>query len=135
MKNDPINITDMEKSITQEHGAQRPPQVAVSWSFGMPSYTVCVDVEEVPCDDADAPAEFRWTCIRLAEGRLSYDTLVAALVRTRYPDDAMTAIINNHLLDGNDADIAAEWEEMQAWRREAKTLAKQILTNHDNGDE
>ncbi|WP_279093902.1 hypothetical protein [Muribaculum intestinale] len=89
----------------------------------------------MPCDDADAPAEFRWTCIRLAEGRLSYDTLVAALVRTRYPDDAMTAIINNHLLDGNDADIAAEWEEMQAWRRYAKTLAKQILTNHDNGDE
>lgn len=126
----------MEKSITQEHGAQRPQQVSVSWSYGMPSYTVCVDVEEVPCDDADAPAEFRWTCIRLAEGRLSYDTLVAALVRTRYPDDAMTAIINNHLLDPGNAGTEAEWQQMQQWRREAKALAKQIIANYnDNGNE
>lgn len=122
----------MEKSITQEHGAQRPPQVSVSWSFGMPSYTVCVDVEEVPRDDADAPAEFRWTCIRLAEGRLSYDTLVAALVRTRYPDDAMTAIINNHLLDPGNAGTEAEWQQMQQWRARAKALAREIIDTHDN---
>lgn len=122
----------MEKSITQEHGAQRPPQVSVSWSFGMPSYTVCVDVEEVPCGDADAPAEFHWTCIRLAEGRLSYDTLVAAIVRTRYTDDAMTAIINNHLLDTGNAGTEAEWQQMQQWRSRAKALAREIIDNHDN---
>ncbi len=125
----------MEKSITLERGMERPLEVAVSYHFGVPQYTVNVLVEERAPEAEGQPQEYGWTCICLAPGQLTYDALVAALVRTRYSDDAMTAIINNHLLDGNDADIAAEWEQMQQWRREAKALAKQILTNHDNGDE
>lgn len=125
----------MEKSITHVRGMERPPEVEVSYHFGVPQYTVNVLVEEDSTEGQ--PSEFGWTCICLSPGPLSYDALVAALVRTRYSDDAMTAIINNHLLDGNDADTEAEWEEMQAWRREAKALAKQILTNYtnSNGDE
>lgn len=125
----------MEKSITKERGVELPPEVEVSYSFGVPQFTVNVLVSEDRTEGQ--PSEFGWTRICLSPGQLTYDALVAALVRTRYSDDAMTAIINNHLLDGNDADIAAEWEEMQAWRREAKALAKQILTNHtnSNGDE
>lgn len=124
----------MEKSITKERGMERPPEVAVSYHFGVPQYTVNVLVEECAPEAEGQPQEYGWTCICLSPGPLSYDALVAALVRTRYSDDAMTAIINNHLLDGNDADTEAEWEEMQQWRREAKALAKQILTNHTNSN-
>lgn len=124
----------MEKSITLERGMERPPEVAVSWSFGVPAYTVNVLVSESPTTDGQTQ-EYGWTCIRLSPGPLSYDTLVAALIRTRYSDDAMAAIINNRMAEPDDADIAAEWEEMQAWRREAKALAKQIIANYnDNGN-
>jgi len=122
----------MEKSITKERGMERPPEVAVSYHFGVPQYTVNVLVEERAPEAEGQPQEYGWTCICLAPGQLTYDALVAALVRTRYSDDAMTAIINNHLLDGNDADIAAEWEQMQQWRREAKALAKQIIANYND---
>ena len=125
----------METSITKERGVQLPPEVAVSYCFGVPQYTVNVLVEECAPEAEGQPQEYGWTRICLAPGPLTYDALVAALVRTRYSDDAMTAIINNRMAEPDDADIAAEWEQMQQWRREAKTLAKQIIANYnDNGN-
>lgn len=122
----------MEKSITHERGMERPPEVAVSYHFGLPQYTVNVLVEECAPEAEEQPQEYGWTRICLSPGPLTYDTLVAALIRTRYSDDRMASVINNRMAAPDDADIAAEWEEMQAWRREAKALAKQILTNHSN---
>lgn len=125
----------MEKSITKERGVQLPPEVAVSYHFGVPQYTVNVLVEECAPEAEGQPSEYGWTCICLSPGPLTYDALVAALIRARYSDDRMASVINNRMAAPDDADIAAEWEEMQAWRREAKALAKQILTNHDNSNE
>lgn len=124
----------MEKSITKERGMELPPEVTVSYSFGVPEYTVNVLVEECAPAAEGQPQEYGWTCICLAPGPLTYDALVAALIRTRYSDDRMASVINNRMAAPDDADIAAEWEEMQAWRREAKALAKQIITNHTNGN-
>lgn len=125
----------MEKSITKERGMERPPEVAVSYHFGVPQYTVNVLVEERAPAAEGQPQEYGWTCICLSPGPLTYDALVAALIRTRYSDDRMASVINNRMAEPDDADIAAEWEEMQQWRREAKALAKQILTDYnDNGN-
>lgn len=124
----------MEKSITIERGAEMPPQVTVSYSFGVPQYTVNVLVEERAPAAEGQPQEYGWTCICLSPGPLTYDALVAALIRTRYSDDRMASVINNRMAAPDDADIAAEWEQMQQWRREAKDLAKQILTNHSNSN-
>lgn len=113
---------------------ERPPEVAVSYHFGVPQYTVNVLVEERAPEAVGQPQEYGWTCICLSPGPLAYDALVAALIRTRYSDDRMASVINNRMAEPDDADIAAEWEQMQAWRREAKALAKQILTNHSNSN-
>lgn len=125
----------MEKSITKERGLELPPEVAVSYHFGVPQYTVNVLVEECAPEAEGQPQEYGWTCICLSPGPLTYDALVAALIRTLYSDDRMASVINNRMAEPDDADIAAEWEEMQAWRREAKALAKQIIANYnDNGN-
>ena len=101
---------------------------------GMPRHTVRVDISEIAADE-HPPFTHRAREVTLPEGVWGYDTLVSALVKARYDDDRMTAIINNRMAEPDDADIAAEWEEMQAWRREAKTLAKQIIANYnDNGN-
>jgi hypothetical protein len=39
----------------------------------------------------------------------------------------MQATINNYLLDPNDAYAIEEFNKMQAWRKEAKEIAKQAL--------
>lgn len=125
----------MEKSITKERGLELPPEMTVSYRFGVPQYTVNVLVEECAPEAEGQPQEYGWTRICLAPGPLTYDALVAALIRTRYSDDRMASVINNRMAEPDDADIAAEWEQMQAWRREAKALAKQILTDYnDNGN-
>ena len=98
---------------------------------GMPRHTVRVDISEIAADE-HPPFTHRAREVTLPEGVWGYDTLVSALVKARYDDDRMTAIINNRMAEPDDADIAAEWEEMQQWRREAKALAKQIIANYND---
>ena len=56
-----------------------------------------------------------------------YGGLVNKLVSYKYPNDRMQAIINNYLLDPNDASANQEFIEMQKWRSESKQIAKEIL--------
>lgn len=61
-------------------------------------------------------------------GTRTYDGIVNAIVCDHYPADKMQAIINNHLLEGNNEEHEAEFSEMQAWRAKAKSVAKEVLT-------
>ena len=57
----------------------------------------------------------------------SYSELVERLVRKRYSQSQVEAIINNYLDDRENAQYKAEFLEMQAYRKECKTKAKAIL--------
>lgn len=61
-------------------------------------------------------------------GSRTYDGIVNAIVCDHYPADKMQAIINNHLLEGNNEEHEAEFSEMQAWRAKAKSVAKEVVT-------
>lgn len=62
---------------------------------------------------------------------IGYDKVVNAIVTAAYPADKMQALINNHLLDGDDDDEhAAEFQEMQEWRKRAKTWAKEAMAEY-----
>lgn len=61
-------------------------------------------------------------------GSRTYDGIVNAIVCDHYPADKMQAIINNHLLEGNNEEHEAEFSEMQAWRAKAKSVAKEAVT-------
>lgn len=56
-----------------------------------------------------------------------YSLLVSTIIKEKYPDDKMQAIINNHLLEDSDPEHEAEYNEMQEWRRHAKEVAKNII--------
>lgn len=57
----------------------------------------------------------------------NYDGIVSALITCKYPSDRMQATINNYLADPSDEGILQEFNDMQAWRKEAKAIAKDIL--------
>ncbi len=74
---------------------------------------------------------------------ISRDKVVDTIVSTAYPSDRMQAIVNNHFLnlatlaDGNELDDddkehEAEYEAMQAWRKQAKETAKDVITEYMN---
>lgn len=72
--------------------------------------------------------EWEWEEISLPFGDPSYDSIVDAMVKYKYPADKMQAIINNYLLDPDESDVS-EFINMQEWRKFSKSYAKQLL-NH-----
>ena len=86
---------------------------------GMRQLVLYVDAVEV--------GDGEWEAERVAMpiGEFRYGDIVHALIRGRYSESAMEAIINNKLLGGEGYE--AEWEAMQAWRGECKALAKTIV--------
>jgi hypothetical protein len=61
-----------------------------------------------------------------------YPMLVSSLVRERYSEDDVEAIMNNYLADpeGHKADF----DELQAWRVKAKEVARDVIdaTKHNS---
>lgn len=66
--------------------------------------------------------------VKIEYDKFNYAGVVDALVQYKYPIDKMQAVINNYLLDPKDAYAIDEFNKMQAWRKEAKEIAKEALT-------
>ena len=66
--------------------------------------------------------------VEIEFNKWNYSGVVDALVQYKYPIDKMQAVINNYLLDATDAYAIDEFNKMQAWRKEAKEIAKEALT-------
>lgn len=73
--------------------------------------------------------ETAWDYNRLPdnEKKESYGELVERLLRKRYSQSQVEAIINNYLDDSENAQYKAEFLEMQAYRKQCKAEAKEIL--------
>ena len=70
---------------------------------------------------------YAYDTIQMENSKFNYEGVVDALVQYKYPIDKMQATINNYLLAPNDAYAIEEFNKMQAWRKEAKEIAKQAL--------
>lgn len=70
---------------------------------------------------------FMWEQVAIPKGRFDYGGIVDALVSHKYPIDKMQAVINNYLLEPENEEFVTEFNNMQAWRKEAKEIAKEVL--------
>ena len=70
---------------------------------------------------------YEWDNYQIPLGKFTYEGIVDTLISYKYPIDKMQSVINNYLLDPTDEDVVKEFNEMQAWRKEAKEIAKQAL--------
>lgn len=61
-------------------------------------------------------------------GKWNYSGVVDALIQYKYPIDKMQAVINNYLLEPENQEHIIAFNEMQSWRKEAKEIAKEVLT-------
>lgn len=71
---------------------------------------------------------YKWEQVNVPIEKWNYSGVVDALITYKYPIDKMQAVINNYLLDPEDAYAIDEFNKMQAWRKEAKEIAKEALT-------
>ena len=88
--------------------------------FATKRYAVNIDV-------AHTIDGWEYDRVIIPAGKWNYSGVVDALVQYKYPIDKMQAVINNYLLDSNDAYSIDEFNKMQAWRKEAKDIAKEAL--------
>ena len=70
---------------------------------------------------------YQWSQVEIPAGKFDYSGIVDALIQYKYPIDKMQAVINNYLLEPNESYAIDEFNAMQAWRKEAKEIAKQAL--------
>lgn len=92
------------------------------------SYTVRgVNYKAINFDIREVDEGFEWESVEMPQTKWDYSGVVDALVSHKYPIDKMQAVINNYLLDPEDAYSIDEFNKMQAWRKEAKEIAKEAL--------
>lgn len=88
---------------------------------GVRRYDINIDVVQVG-------EMYKWEQVNVPINKWNYSGVVDALISYKYPIDKMQATINNYLLDPNDEYAISEFNAMQAWRKEAKEIAKEALT-------
>lgn len=72
--------------------------------------------------------EWEYDRVSIPAGKWDYAGVVDALIQHKYPIDKMQAVINNYLLEPENEEYIRVFNEMQAWRKEAKEIAKEALT-------
>ena len=65
--------------------------------------------------------------VELGRGCFCYDRITAILVRLKYSQDAVEAIICNYLSDPKNEQWKREFDELQSYRRECKTEAAALV--------
>lgn len=92
------------------------------------SYTIRgVNYKTINFDIKENENGFEWESVEMPQTKWDYSGIVDALIQYKYPIDKIQAVINNYLLDPEDAYAIDEFNKMQAWRQEAKEIAKEAL--------
>lgn len=87
--------------------------------FGIEKYEHS-DAEEMPHENEPLMMQ----CERIELEAIDYPSVVSAIVRCRYSQSDIEAIV----LNGSDTDEhASEYAALQAWRAEAKRIAKIVI--------
>ena len=89
-------------------------------------------ISEEPDEYYKEAHKFRYESVDLPIGKWEYSNIVDSLITYKYPNDKMTAIVNNYLLDPTDEEALQEFNQMQEWRKFAKELAKSVTNNLEN---
>lgn len=101
----------------------RPERVNYSFNrFRQQVATVNIDITEAPDGDG-----FQFDAVPIPPDKMSYAGVADTLISHKYPTDRMQAVQNNLLADPSDPDAVEEFRTMQAWRVEAKAIARGIF--------
>ena len=54
------------------------------------------------------------------------DTIITQIIREKYSASQVEAIVNNYLSDMSNEEYAKEFNELQEWRKKAKSIARKV---------
>ena len=95
----------------------------------MKQVIIYVDAQQHLPEQEGGESYWTATAIMMPIGEFVYGNIVSAIIDTYYSADQMQAIINNYLI----GEKQEAFEAMQQCRRDAKTLAHEIVGEMTNG--
>lgn len=116
--------------MTRIYSNERPNLKEVGRSVNPVTHTTLLNFdirEEKDCEQG----KFSFLQAELFPSQMHKDAIISAVIRSKYDQDRMEAVMNNYLQDPTDEAAAAAFREMQAWRAEAKLIAKEALEDHE----
>lgn len=84
--------------------------------------------EGMPADMPEFMKRYKFHQVTLPPSEHTYEHIVSAVFNEVYSNDQFQAIIANHLLDPEDEEKEAEYQQLQEFRRAAKQYAKEVLS-------
>ena len=115
-----INMIGLNKNLINSGG--NTPEVTTK-TIGSKTF-ICVPF--IVTEDTKN-GHYEWVDIDLRPHEYNYDGLVNAIVGLKYNFSKELAVMNNYMASPKDVDAKLEFDELQDWRKLAKTYAKKIL--------
>lgn len=115
--------------IEKRHSLDKPESIVIGYDLGRKKVTMHVDVEKT--EDG-----YVFNSITLPTHVWNYGAIVSALIRTKYSESDVEAIVSNSLMlmqnpssvsDEETTDKVTEFNEFQKWREKCKARAKELL--------
>lgn len=113
--------------LTYNYSDCKPQFVTCERHLGQNVYTINFNVIELSEEEQENGQKYRYNTVIFPVGQYDRDTVISTLIRQKYRDDEMQAIINNYLLDSNDEEAIREFNAMQEYRKYAKQVADLFL--------
>lgn len=92
--------------------------------LGLKVYSINFNIEQLRENNE---VYYRYRTVTLPPGEYSRDIVISSIIRQKYSDDKMQAIVNNYLLDPEDEENKQEFTEMQNYRKFAKNIADEFI--------
>lgn len=118
----------MEKMYTTSATA---PKITVARTQGVCVYYIAIS-EASPVESTEMGEEqlYEYNAVAVTLdheiGEDDYGAVVSAVVRAKYSEDSVEAIVQNYIASKT-AEHKAEWQALQDWRATAKALAREAL--------
>lgn len=116
----------MERIYSQE----RPRLKEVGRTVNPVTHTTLINFDVREEQDSEQ-GKYSYLQVEMYPSQMRRSAIISAVIRAKYAQDEMEAIINNYLEDPTDEDTLADIHEMQSWRKQAKLVAKEALESNE----
>ena len=115
--------------MTRIYANERPRLKEVGRTVNPVTHTTLInfDIRE----ENSEQGKFSYLQVEMYPSQMRRSAIISAVIRAKYNQDEMEAIINNYLEDPTDEGALADIHEMQSWRCLAKNIATEALESNE----
>ena len=111
--------------------SQEPPRLKeVGRTVNPVTHTTLINFDIREEQDSEQ-GKYSYLQVEMYPSQMRRSAIISAVIRAKYNQDEMEAIINNYLEDPTDEGALADIHEMQTWRCLAKLIATEALQSNE----